>query len=425
MNSDVFLKIMKIYERIDSLLKEFLTVLAGDEQDFTYEITCCSQKNKFSTTYRSKSKFDIIEKIAKNAHNRNIYISPFSTQYPEGSSDFVYGRKISSSNSIVIDIDSKDGEKVDYKKVLKLLKENGIQKPTYLISSGVGCHLWYILSNHVGCGRIRNIYEKIREKIISIEWPKTWKIDDLSVKQQFRVPFTINHKYDKIVTIVDRGEQLKIIKSNFIKPKSFTKKELKRYRKIKSLGKRKKKKKIENEQTDIKNLKAKYLEGALNLPITIKQKVQVDKTKLKKIIQLLKYGKSFLSCRVAGEALGVSYRVAAMFLRKCVDYGYLIKINNPKNSAYTYKINVEYEMQEKKTKGRCPISGPGQSNKALCRLAYQAFKYGLDKVYVIKDWIRRFYDITSKEHTPEELETTYYNVYEKFESGRYQLYGVT
>ena len=222
---------MLMYKKVSSYLHSFLLDLAGGK-DFTYEISCCDPKTKFATTYRSKDVNFVMKKIETHAPTRNIFISPFNTQYPEGCGDSIHGRQMISSNTVIIDIDSKE-EKVNPKAVVNKLKKAGIPKPTYLVTSGMGCHLWYVLTDHISQARLRDAYEKIRNKIVSIKWPKKWRIDDLSTKQQFRVPFSINHKYDKLIMIVDRGNKIKITKQNFIPPKPFTKKELKRHRKLK------------------------------------------------------------------------------------------------------------------------------------------------------------------------------------------------
>lgn len=425
-------------KKISFLLQKFLKDLAGKETDFVYEITCCDPEKGFVTTYRSKDLFYIIEKIEKNAPTRNIYISPYCTRYPEHSGNFIYKRQMKSSNAVVIDIDAIKG-KIDYKIVLDQLKKHNIPKPTYLISSGKGCHLWYMLENHVGQGSIRLIYEKIRNKIASIDWGNCWKIDDLSIKQQFRIPFTINHKYNKLVLMVNRGEKIKNAPQTFTKPATYTKKEMKRFRKNKTtkidskanqiakielLQKPKRKRKLKTKIKTEESPKNRFLQGSEMHEIKLKQKICVDESKFKRIIQLLSYGKSYLSCRVAGEALGISYKAAARFLRKCVNYGYL-EIFESDHSAYSYKIKINYEMKRKELPKRCSIDGPGQSNKAMCRLARQAYKYGLNKIETVEKWIHRFYRFTSGEHEPEELVHTYLSVYDKFESGRYKIYGAT
>jgi len=412
---------MALYEKASLYLESFLKDLSGGE-DFVYEITCCTPKSNFVTTYRSKDLYLVMKKMEVHAPTRNIFISPFNTQYPEGSCDFVYGRKMKSSNSVIIDIDSKEGV-VDHRVVMSKLRDAGIQKPTYLITSGRGCHLWYMFTSHIGQSRLRDIYEKIRNKIVSIEWPETWRIDDLSIRQQFRVPFSVNHKYDKLVMLVDRGDKIEIPKQKFKMQETFTKKELKRHRKIKREAKPKTKTKVSKINVD-ESSKNRFLEGSKSIDITIKQEVDVSKSKLKRILQLLEYGKSYLSCRIAGEALGISYKAAAKFLKKCVAYGYL-KIFNDNNSAYSYEINVEYESKKKESNGRCPISGPGQSNKAMCRLARQVYKYGLNVAETVKLWIDRYYHLTSGEHLPGELVSTYESVYEKFANGQYEIFGAT
>ena len=413
---------MNIYNTVSNLFESFLKDMAGKE-DFIYEVFSKDPKSKFGTTYRSRDIPSIAKHIQKQAPDRDVFISPYSTQYPEKSCDYLCGHKMTSSNSIVIDIDS-SGKNVDHHEVQRQLKKHNIPLPTYLVSSGKGCHLWYVLSEHVGLGRIRDIYVQIRDKIANIVWSEEWHVDDRSVKQQFRIPFTINHKYDKLVTIVKRGKKIKISKSNFTRPKVFTKKDLKRLRKSKKTKKRKKTK-IEVKTNVEESSRERFLEGAKSLIVSIKEKVHVNVVKLKKIIRLLSYGESYLACRIAGEALGISKEAAASFLRKCVALGYLERIENNKHTAYSYIIKVKHTVEQKEVKLRCAIDGPGQSNKALCKLAFQVHTFKLDAEKTIKKWLHRFYHLTSGEHSIDEMITTFQNVCEKFASGRYKPYNTT
>jgi len=420
---------MSVYKLASANMSSFLQDLA-DGEDFTYEVTF--KKDKLVNTIRTKDPFVVCRKIEQFNTYRDVFISPFNTQYPERSSDFVHGRRMISSNSIAIDIDSKTDSIVDYKIVLKKLKQAKIAKPTYLVSTGSGCHLWYMLTQHVGRSKIIDIHEKIKKKVSSIDWPEGWVVDNLSAKQQIRVPLTVNHKYDKIAVIVSKGKKLHIKSHEFTRPEQFTKKELKLHRKLKKLSAPAKptiSKQIKDKTSKPNNFKndtkKKFLEGAKNtLKVTIKEKIHVCREKLSKIIKLLKYGKSFLSCRIAGEALGISYKAAATFLRRCVALGYLEKYTDH-NTAYCYnvKVNCEIEMENKKSKrSRCAISGPGESNKAICKLAFQTYVNKLNPEKTINKWLNDYYCMTSKEHSPEELMATFDKVFDNFRNKLYEPY---
>jgi len=410
---------MKIYDLISHHLVSFLLDLA-DKEEFMYEVTF--KKDKLVNTIRSPNLYYILKKIEKFNISRDAYISPFNSRYPEKSSDFLFGRKMISSNSVVIDIDSKEGI-VDHKIILERLKENKISKPTYLISSGSGCHLWYILTSHVGRSKILDIHHKIKSSIMNIKWPKDWFVDDLSAKQQIRIPMTINHKCDKIAMIVNKGEKLKIGSYNFTKPESYTKKELKETRKSRKVNKPKTSPKKVIDKTKIIP-KNRFFDGADNLEVILKEEINVCEEKLCKIISLLSYGKSYLSCRVAGESLGISYKAASKFLKKCVILGYL-KQYTDKNSAYCYEVMIKHEIRIKNKKpvmSRCSISGPGESNRAICRLAYQTYINNLNPQESISNWLCDYYDRTSKEHDEEELINLFNKVYQKFFDNVYKPY---
>ena len=410
-----------LYKKISGYFVEFLRDLAGEE-NFTYEISCCGKKRK--NVFRYKDPLTIAAKVNYHAAYRDIFISPYNSRYPVKSRDFVYGRQMVSSNCVVIDIDSKNSI-VDYRVVLSKLTEHNIQKPTYMFTSGKGCHLWYILDQHI---KHMDLYERQQtalEKFKSINWPNGWKIDELPITQQFRMPFTINHNYNKIVTLVYRGEKIKIKKRTYKKPTPYTKKELKKERKIRKLAKELKKPNLKPNIKPEACKKNRFLEGSESLEVILKQEVYVNESRLKRIIQLLSYGKSFLSCRIAGEALGVSHVVANKFLRTCVALGYL-KIIDTVHSANSYEVLVDYEVKKKKSeKGRCHITGPGQSNRAMCRLARQIYVFKLNFDLTVNAWLRRYYDVTSREHSPEELVDTCRSVLDKFEDGLYEVYGST
>jgi len=97
------------------------------------------------------------------------------------------------------------------------------------------------------------------------------------------------------------------------------------------------------------------------------------------------------------------------------------------NSAYCYNVNIKFELEEndnveRQKHSKCAISGPGQSNNAVCKLAFQAFVNNIDPEKAINDWLSDYYHLTSKTHSPEELINTFDNTFNKFRDKTYVPY---